>query len=778
MLLLAALAASAASARAAPAAATAAGVPRDADPLRLVFLVHGWNGSLESFGILPRLLASAQPDLWPAGHWTVVPVVYRSPRPDATIAEQAAACGHQILEAVSRLEAANPGRHREVYFVTHSMGGLIVRQLWLDHHGRGGDGLPAPRGARSGLRPQTSRSALTGGWGPPAAGLPALLDDVRAAVLVAPPNHGSDEVRFAIQELERGIGGLAADLLSERALKSLTNGAVRHFLNGIPVEQARNMAAGSDYIEALNGAWQRSGACDRFPAWVLAGEHDVVVDLANANLDWLQVGPGPDGRIACARCAVDRARVRYYPYNHSNTNRRDGILGSIQGPDHPVFADLARILLGRELPAVRPAVGPSKIFLRFLHPANDRITDVVVDPFEGAIRTARAYEMNLSAGAVVGFRERGFVVLAGLPSALQPVSGATVLILKVKGLRRRMLPALLPYVPRWLPFEHDYGPEPLVRERKVTYRPIQVSLPPGTLTTNSVLSLTVQLSEAPAAVPEAVSLLSGACPTGAPDAPGSRRAAAEEALRDKDSLDVARQLRKLGATQDEAILPVLERRTAASLPPPLRRAALAAAGDLRVPQALPVVERALGSPDATIRAIALDALGRVPSVRAARELIRRLARPGTDRGDERAALAGLCQVPEPIFTEALSRELAAPGLAAGTRSRIAALSLASGRATRGLIAVVARQALAAAPDSRTAPDHYGRILDALVEHATPDERTWLRRARREAGQARDSTWTRALLAGLVRRTKVIPASRSASPASSSSPASATSPAAR
>jgi predicted acylesterase/phospholipase RssA len=35
-----------------------------------------------------------------------------------------------------------------------------------------GPGLPAPRGARSGLRPQTLRSALTGGWGPPAAGLP------------------------------------------------------------------------------------------------------------------------------------------------------------------------------------------------------------------------------------------------------------------------------------------------------------------------------------------------------------------------------------------------------------------------------------------------------------------------------------------------------------------------------------------------------------------------------------------------------------------------------
>jgi acyl-CoA synthetase (AMP-forming)/AMP-acid ligase II/pimeloyl-ACP methyl ester carboxylesterase len=46
-------------------------------------------------------------------------------------------------------------------------------------------GLPAPRGARSGLRPQTSRSALTGGWGPPAAGLPARERSERLPTPVA-----------------------------------------------------------------------------------------------------------------------------------------------------------------------------------------------------------------------------------------------------------------------------------------------------------------------------------------------------------------------------------------------------------------------------------------------------------------------------------------------------------------------------------------------------------------------------------------------------------------
>jgi hypothetical protein len=40
--------------------------------------------------------------------------------------------------------------------------------------------LPAPRGARSGLRPRTSRSALTGGWGPASPGLPSWLGYSRA----------------------------------------------------------------------------------------------------------------------------------------------------------------------------------------------------------------------------------------------------------------------------------------------------------------------------------------------------------------------------------------------------------------------------------------------------------------------------------------------------------------------------------------------------------------------------------------------------------------------
>jgi hypothetical protein len=51
-------------------------------------------------------------------------------------------------------------------------------------------GLPAPRGARSGLRPRTSRSALTGGWGPPPAGLPVLTGDGSPFLLLAGRGNG------------------------------------------------------------------------------------------------------------------------------------------------------------------------------------------------------------------------------------------------------------------------------------------------------------------------------------------------------------------------------------------------------------------------------------------------------------------------------------------------------------------------------------------------------------------------------------------------------------
>src|SRR5690349_3957017 len=109
--------------------------PLAAEPTRIVFLVHGWNGSAESFGVVPKMLASAQSGLWPEGHFTVVPIEYRSPRPDATLPEQAAAAGKKIVEQTLALKVSGP---REVHFVTHSMGALIVRQLWLDHNGKAG----------------------------------------------------------------------------------------------------------------------------------------------------------------------------------------------------------------------------------------------------------------------------------------------------------------------------------------------------------------------------------------------------------------------------------------------------------------------------------------------------------------------------------------------------------------------------------------------------------------------------------------------------------------
>lgn len=690
------------------------------DPVRVIFLVHGWNGSADTFGMVPGLLATEQPGLWPAGYWEVASIAFQAPRPDATLAEQAQDCGAKMQSALEEIAGKYPGRARELYFVTHSMGGLIVRQLYLDTRQKD-DGL-----ARA-------------------------FRDLKVAVLVAPPNQGSDEVRFAIYQLEKGLSGLTGDLLSERSLKSLANKAIGSMLKGLPLEQAYNMAAGSDFIEALNLAWHKAGACESFPMWILAGAHDVVVDLANANINALQVSPDETGRTRCVACALDPARVRYYPYNHSNTNRRDGILGSIEAVDHPVFADLARILTGRSVAPLPDPVGPSKIFLRFRHPAGDRITDVQVEPFEEALKEAHVYEMSLPGGKVVGFRQNDFVVLAGLPKALTPVSGGTLLTVKVKAERRGILPSLVPYLPKWLKAQQDWGPQNLVKAHSFSYRPVQISLPEGSLTTNCVVSLTLALSETPIDLPEVATVIPGGCPA-LDGEPADRAARAEASLAGKDTEELARQLRRLGGSQDPALVDLLARYTGDTYPPPIRRAAVAGLGDLRAPAALAPLKLLTTAADFKLKALALDALGRVPSAEAVFRLVDILATPG-DGKVERAALAGLSQAPEPLVRAAIDHALAGSP-EPGRRSRVSSLALAAGQATPELMGVVAHQALAVT-ERRAAPDPYGRILDSLVEHASPDDRTWIRRMRKEAGQAKDATWTRKLLARVAARVRSV-----------------------
>lgn len=685
------------------------------DPVRVIFLVHGWNGSVDSFGIVPKLLEAEQPGLWPAGYWEVVTVAFKAPRPDATLIEQSRDCGEKVQAALDEVGRKYPGRPREVYFVTHSMGGLIVRQLYLDHRDKGD-------------------------------ALDQAFRDLKVAVLVAPPNQGSDEVRFAIYQLEKGLSGFTGDFLSDRSLKSLTNKLIGSMLKGLPIEQAYNMAAGSDFIEALNLGWHKAGACEQFPLWILAGAHDVVVDLANSNINALQVSPDETGRTRCVRCAVDPSRVRYYPYNHSNTNRRDGILGSIEGVDHPVFADLAKILTGKAVAPLPLPVGPSKLFLRFRHPAGDRITDVQVEPFEEALKEAHVYEASLPDGKVVGFRQKDFVVLAGLPKALIPASGGTLLTVKVKAQRAGILPAFVPYMPKFLRSQQDWGPQNLVKARSFAYRPVQISLPEGSLTTNCVVSLTLPLSETPADLPEAATVIPGGC-VSLDGEPSARVARAEGSLKGRDNEELTRQLRRLGGTQDPALVDLIAGYTADSQPPPIRRAAVAALGDLRAPAALAPIKKLCDSPDIKLKALALDALGRVPVPEALDILIGELRKAG-DGKVERAALAGLCQAPEPMVRAAIDRALAEDAVP-GERSRVASLALACGQSTPELMGVVAVQALAVI-EGRAAPDPYGRILDALVEHASPDDRTWVRRCRKEAGQ-NDATWTKKLLVRLTGR---------------------------
>jgi hypothetical protein len=97
---------------------------------------------------------------------------------------------------------------------------------------------PAPRGARSGLRPQTSRFALTGGWGPPEAGLPrrpggfSAIEVIVVTLIVAVSmipiidlfSSGAREVAFD----EHMVAAQAvATSLVEQTIEELTAGGFR-----------------------------------------------------------------------------------------------------------------------------------------------------------------------------------------------------------------------------------------------------------------------------------------------------------------------------------------------------------------------------------------------------------------------------------------------------------------------------------------------------------------------------------------------------------------------
>jgi proteasome lid subunit RPN8/RPN11 len=85
-------------------------------------------------------------------------------------------------------------------YLIASLRGTVRLRAWIVD----APGLPAPRGARSGLRPRTSRSALTGGWGPASPGLPARERSERPSRRprpVAAPTAGSASPGLPVREL-------------------------------------------------------------------------------------------------------------------------------------------------------------------------------------------------------------------------------------------------------------------------------------------------------------------------------------------------------------------------------------------------------------------------------------------------------------------------------------------------------------------------------------------------------------------------------------------------
>lgn len=683
---------------------------------RIVFLMHGWNGNAESFGGLGAQLRSAQPGFWQEGHWTVVPIGFTPPHENATLPEQVEVCAETILDQAARASAQAPGLEREVYFITHSMGGLIIRHLYLLH--------------------------------PPGdTGLGRVMRDLRKVIMVSPPNQGSDEVLYALTQLNQQMSSsFIASILSERMLKSLTNAVLERFLAGVPLEQARNMASGSDYIRNLNLRWHGSGSCETFPAWILGGAHDNVVDLANANLNLCHVSMSAGDGMGCFCCRIPQDRVRFYPFNHSNTNRRDGILGSIDGPNHPVFQDIARILTDQPLPPPGDYKGPSKIFLKLRHPAPDRLAKVLIEPFGDLLESSPQYLTALSEGKVTGMRQGEFVVIAGDVASLFPVPGNTVLTLRVEADRSSILPGALSILPGVDSKVQEYGPPDLIKKDRIKYRPVQIILSREMLSSNSVLSVEVNLSQAPEESAFFIPFVASSCGPEAMDPAALEQA--EREMAGKDSVEMVRFLRKVGSSHDPRFLGTLGRFADSTSPAPLRRSALAAIGDLGVPGALDPLRQAVGDPDPQIWMVALDAMGRVPSHDAVSELVAMLAEPG-DRERQRVALFSLMQVSPRKLLPALEAALSeAPSTL--RRSRVTALTLASPEGTLELVGFVARQALAGAAGGGVAA-RYQRVLDMLFAHLTPDDRNHIRQTRKRLGETGELQWSGVLLQELAKR---------------------------
>jgi len=683
----------------------------------VIFLLHGWAGNSETFGKIPELLTTPSPGLWPADHWIVENISFKPPHSDATIQEQVRHCAAQIEDRLAKLEAQFPGESMQFNFITHSMGGLILRNLYLDHP----PSSPDPIGR--------------------------LMAHLSAGILIAPPNMGSDEVLFSLTELRKKISSLVGILLSEEKLTSLTNGVMKRVLKGMPFEQATNMASGSDYIRYLNSRWHDEGACDRFPGWILAGAHDIVVDLANANLNYCHVELDEGGRTRCLCCRMNPDHVRYYPYNHTNTNRRDGIIGSIQDVSHPVFADIARILLERPLDPLTWPETPSKIFLRLEHPAPDTIKRVVIEPFGDILANSSNFPAALAEGRVTAMRRGDFIILAGLPQNLLPLPGDTVLEVRVIAERASTLPTALSYLPGTSSYAAEYGPIDLVSAREVHYRPVQINLPRSALMANSMILLTIPLSEPPVAKGEFNSIWIAGCRPEAPAGIEAWRTEIEQALSRLDSIEIGRYLRKLGATQDPRVLDIIQRFARANVPVPVRRSALAALADLRTPAAFPILEEATGSDDESLRIIAVDGLGRVPHPEAVGRLLKILGDP---KGGplERAALSGICQVPERLLIEGLVSALKASEDTT-VRSRLLSLSLVCPIASMHMFRFVAGAVLDSSANS-TIPNRYTRLLDRLLENAVPDDRTYMNRIRRDSNP-RDPYWNRRALEILADR---------------------------
>jgi hypothetical protein len=295
-------------------------------------------------------------------------------------------------------------------------------------------GLPAPRGARSGLRPRTSRSALTGGWGPPAAGLPATT--ATTAPLAAPPRvpleagryrHPSEthDLEYAI---ERQVGdGLRATFQDARVRARLVRAQcirldIEVAMHGSPREKLVHILhfTRDATLVVFREAFNRIRIDARSRIRVTEADDRFRYDYRFLDLTPYAPDARADENVLFRRLRVERAWGIDMP--HARALPRDAwavsVTGTTRSLANDVYSAVARSRSQIATVGLRRGLLPTvEASLSYTDTSND-----VVPSARGVLASSGGALTAVSVGArtVLPFQVNGATIAAGVTRAYQP----------------------------------------------------------------------------------------------------------------------------------------------------------------------------------------------------------------------------------------------------------------------------------------------------------------------------------------------------------------------